>query len=380
MFTNERPVWAEVDLNAVKFNMENIKKLAKGKRIISVVKANAYGHGMKEVATTMKKIGIKDFAVAILNEAMEFRTFDKDSSIMILGFTPGEGAKEVVANDITVTVFTYDEAKKFSDEAVKEGKKVKISIALDTGMSRIGFNTSNHFDESVKEIKRIKELPNIVLEEVFSHFSTADDRDKGYSKMQLDRYIKMTEKLREEGVVFNHYHHANSAAIMDLPESHFDTVRPGIIQYGYYPSDEVMKDRLELRPIIEWKAKIVMIKEIEDGVPVSYGNTYKAKGKRKIATIPLGYADGYSRAQSNKGIILVNGKEAPIAGRICMDQFMVDVTDIPYAKVGDIVTLLGKSGDLEYTAHDMAKLIGTISYEITCNIGMRVPRKYIELK
>ena len=224
-----RPVWAEVNLGVLKENMRNIQQAAKGKRVISVVKANAYGHGMIPVAAAIKECGVRDFAVAILAEAMELRASDPESSIMILGYTPGEEAEPVVANELTVTVITQAEAFKFQEEAVRQDKKVKFAIPLDTGMSRIGFPCTA---DSVKLIAEIANRPNVVMEELFSHFSTADGEDKTYSHLQLERYLEMKKALEAAGVHFNHYHMANSAAITDLPEAHFDTVRPGIIQYG----------------------------------------------------------------------------------------------------------------------------------------------------
>lgn len=375
MFQNERPVWAEVHLDRLEFNYNSIKNLARGKRILAVVKADGYGHGMKQVATKIKSMGIADFAVAILDEALEFRGFDKESSILVLGFTTGESAAQAVANDVTITVFRYSEAKKFSDEAVRQGKRIKLSVALDTGMSRIGFPCN---EASVAEIHEIAELPNVVMEEIYSHFSTADDADKTYSQLQLQRYNAMVDQLTAKGVKFSHYHMANSAAIIDLPEAHFDTVRPGIVQYGYQPSDEVHKERLPLKPILDWKAKLVLVKTIKQGTPVSYGNTFVAQKDTVIGTIPLGYADGYSRGLSSKGAVLYKGKLCPIAGRVCMDQMMVDLTGVENPTEGDDVILLGSDGNIKYDADDMARVLNTISYEITCCIGKRVPRKYFD--
>lgn len=368
-----RPVWAEVDLGILKENIRSIRETAGGRRIISVVKADAYGHGMKEVAGAIKDTGVRDFAVAILAEALELRTSDPDSSIMILGYTPGEMAFWVIENELTATVFTVAEARKFQMEAQRLGKKVKLAVAIDTGMSRIGFPSN---DDSVQAIQEISEMPDVILEELFTHFSTADETDKTYSRLQISRYEGMKAKLDQSGVRFNHYHMANSAAISDLPEAHFDTVRPGIIQYGYYPSNETRRDELSIRPILSWYANIALVKEIQEGTPVSYGNTWTAPKKSLIATIPMGYADGVNRLLSNKGKVLVGGREAPIRGRVCMDQFMVDVTEIEGVKAGDRVTFIGADGDLNWWADAMASELGTISYEILCDVGVRVPRVY----
>lgn len=369
-----RPVWAEVNLSVLKQNMENIKTAAKGKRIISVVKANAYGHGMIPVAAAFKECGVHDFAVAILAEAMELREHDPASSIMILGFTPGEEAAVVVANDLTVTVITVEDAMKFQQEAVRQNKTVKLSVALDTGMSRIGFACT---PESVRKIAEIAKQSNVVMEELFSHFSTADGEDKTYSHLQLARYLEMKKALEEAGVRFNHYHMANSASITDLPEAHFDTVRPGIIQYGYSQSTLAVQT-CKVRPVMSWRANIALVKTIAAGTPVSYGNTWIADKESVIGTIPMGYADGFNRLLSNKGHVLIHGQFALIRGRVCMDQFMIDLTEIPGVRAGETVTLLGEDGALNYWADDMGAQVGTISYEIVCNISARVPRKYID--
>lgn len=369
-----RPAWAEIDLGILKENIRSIQARAGGKRVISVVKANAYGHGMIPVARAIKSCGVKDFAVAILNEALELRADDPDSSIMVLGYTPGEMAAGAVEHDITVTVYSLDEARQFDAEAARQGRRVKLAVALDTGMSRIGYRPG---EESIREIAEIAQLPHVVLEELFTHFSTADDADKTYSRLQMERFIIMKMALEGRGVRFNHYHMANSAAIIDLPEAHFDSVRPGIIQYGYYPSDEVRKDRLSVRPILSFYAGLAMVKNLEAGTPVGYGNTWTASEDAIIGTIPVGYADGYNRLLSNQGKVLFRGKELPIRGRVCMDQFMIDLKEAPDAVKGDVVTLIGSDGAVSYWADEMAADLGTISYEITCNIGMRVPRKYI---
>lgn len=369
-----RPAWAQVDLGILKDNIKSIMAGAKGKRVISVVKANAYGHGMLPVAKAIRSCGVKDFAVAILNEALELRKADPDSSILVMGYTPGELAGPAIEGDITLTVYTLAEAQKIQAEAKRQGRPVKLAVALDTGMSRIGFPFS---DKSVTDIKEIAGLSHVVLEELFSHFSSADDADKTFAKGQLSRFNKMKENLEEAGVVFNHYHMANSAAITDLPEAHFDSIRPGIIQYGYYPSDEVDKSQVKVRPVLSFYAALSLVKTIATGTTVGYGNTWKAEADTVLGTIPVGYADGYNRLLSNKGTVLCRGRAVPIRGRVCMDQFMVDLSEVPEAFQGEVVTLLGQDGETSYWADDMAKDLGTISYEILCNISLRVPRKYI---
>lgn len=373
-FYNGRPSWAEIDLNTLKENIRSIQAAAAGKRVISVVKANAYGHGMLPVARAIKECGVSDFAVAILGEALELRAQDRESSILILGYTPGELAREAVAEDLTVTVYSLAVAEQFAEEAARQQKTVKLAVALDTGMSRIGFPAT---EESVREITAISRLDHIQLEELFTHFSTADDADKTYSRIQMERYHGMKLALDEAGVRFSHYHMANSAAIIDLPEAHYDSVRPGIIQYGYYPSDEVSRAQVKVRPILSWYAGLAMVKTIGEGIPVGYGNTWTAPRETVTGTIPVGYADGFNRHLSNQGKVIYQGQLVPIRGRVCMDQFMIDLTDAPPARQGDVVMLLGESQGAAYWADDMARDLGTISYEITCNISLRVPRKYI---
>lgn len=369
-----RPAWAQVDLKTLKDNINSIIAGAPGKRVISVVMANAYGHGMLPVARAIKSCGVKDFAVAILNEALELRADDPDSSILVMGYTPGELAAPAIEQDITLTVYTLAEAQKIQAQAERLGKKAKLAVALDTGMSRIGFPFS---DASVDAIRTIAGFSHIVLEELFSHFSSADDADKTFARGQLARFNKMKANLEAAGVVFNHSHMANSAAITDLPEAHFDSVRPGIIQYGYYPSDEVDRSKVKVRPVMSFYAALSLVKTIPTGTTVGYGNTWKAEADTVLGTIPVGYADGYNRLLSNKGTVLCQGRAVPIRGRVCMDQFMVDLSEVPEAAQGEVVTLLGEDGEASYWADDMARDLGTISYEIVCNISLRVPRKYI---
>lgn len=376
MFSKTRPCYAEIDLVKLEKNMNSIWNfIGRDKRVMAVVKADAYGHGVLKIREKLYKLGVRNFAVAILDEALEIRKVDKKSSIMLLGFTQKQFAKEVVENDITVTVFTYEEAEGFSKEAVKQNKNVKLSVALDTGMNRIGFASN---DESLKEIIKISKLPNVVLEEFFSHFSTADSINKEFSYKQLEKYNNFIEKLKNENIVFNHYHMANSGAITDIKEAHFDTVRPGIIMYGYYPSEEVKKENINIEPILTWKSNLVMVKKIDKGSTISYGNAFKAEEEMLIGTIPLGYADGYNRLLSNKGKVIINGKFCNVVGRVCMDQMMVDLSNAKEAKASDEVIIMGENNGLKYDADDIAKDCNTINHEIICDISLRVPRIYIE--
>lgn len=375
MFRHLRPVWAEVDLDKLAHNMREIRRVSKSEDIIAVIKADGYGHGALDIAPTLLENGATKIAVAVLNEAVELRRGGIEQSIMVLGFTPPSLIDMLLRYDIEQTVYSYDLAREISVLAKKKNKLAKIHIALDTGMGRIGFLPN---EESLEEVYKISKLPNIIIEGLFSHFSSADEDCKDYTNMQLDKYNTFYNKLVEKGVNVNLRHIANSAAIIDMPESHFEAVRPGIILYGYYPSDEVFKNKIDLKPVMSLKTNIVHIKKLPEGEYISYGRKFKTSRESIIATLPVGYADGYTRLLFNKAKVIVNGNFVPVIGRICMDQCMVDVTDIPNVKLGDEVILMGQQGDLEFTADHIAELIGTINYEITCMISKRVPRVYLK--
>ncbi|PKK39739.1 Alanine racemase [Clostridiaceae bacterium JG1575] len=377
MYELERPVWAQVDLDQLAENMRAIQRAVPGKRIMSVVKGDAYGHGMIPVARTFKSCGIRDFAVALLGEAVELREKDPESTIMVLGYSDPRGARIAISEGITSTVFDYSVAEEFSKEACRLGKEAKIAIVLDSGMGRIGYVPS---PKTLEEIQAIAKLPGLRLEEFFSHFATADARDPREAKRQLARYEAFRQELAEVGVHFKHYHMANSAAILNHTGSLMDTVRPGIIQYGYYPRAKEPSKSIKVSPVLTWKTKLIQVKEVAQGTPIGYSQTWRAPRTSLIGTIPLGYADGLTRALSNKGRVLIRGAAAPIRGLVCMDQCMVDLTQIPKARVGDEVTVLGTDGGAVYDADDMAKDLSTISYEVLCDISRRVPRKYIHGK
>jgi alanine racemase len=375
LFRHLRPVWAEVDLDKLAHNMREIRRVSKSEDIIAVIKADGYGHGALDIAPTLLENGATKIAVAVLNEAVELRRGGIEQSILVLGFTPPSLIDMLLRYDIEQTVYSYDLAREISLLAKKKNKLAKIHIALDTGMGRIGFLPN---EESLEEVYKISKLPNIIIEGLFSHFSSADEDSKDYTNMQLDKYNTFYNKLVEKGVNVNLRHIANSAAIIDMPESHFEAVRPGIILYGYYPSDEVFKNKIDLKPVMSLKTNIVHIKKLPEGEYISYGRKFKTSRESIIATLPVGYADGYTRLLFNKAKVIVNGNFVPVIGRICMDQCMVDVTDIPNVKLGDEVILMGQQGDLEFTADHIGELIGTINYEITCMISKRVPRVYLK--
>lgn len=374
MFRHIRPVWAEINLDNIAYNMQRIRERAKSRDIIGIVKADAYGHGAVDVAPVILKNGANRLAVAVLSEAVELRKSGIDCPIMILGYTPLSIGDDIFKYDIEQTVFTVDYAEELSKMAQRRHVSIKIHIALDTGMGRIGFIPN---EKSVEAVYTISKLPGIKIEGLFTHFSTADEEDKEYTYLQFERYKWFYNELIKKGININIRHIANSAAIMELPETHFEASRPGIIIYGYYPSNEVDQNRLDLKPAMELKTNVVHIKEMEVGEFVSYGRKFQCKRKTLIATLPVGYADGYTRSLSNKAKVIINGKFADVVGRICMDQCMVDVTDIPDVKVGDEVVLMGESQGKSITADDIAEMLGTINYEVICMISKRVPRVYI---
>ncbi|MGO5072509.1 alanine racemase [Clostridium sporogenes] len=373
MFRNLRAVWAEIDLDNLQYNLKQIKKICGNKEIIGVIKANAYGHGAMEIAPTLLENGVSRLAVAVLSEAMELRMSGVKEPIMILGYTPWALGDMLLDNDIEQSVYSYNDALELSRIAVLKRKILKIHIVVDTGMGRIGFLPTK---ESVENVYKISKLPNIKIEGVFSHLSSADELDKDYTLYQMNKYNQFINKLEEKNIQVPIKHIANSAAIIDLESTHLDAVRAGIIMYGYYPSNYVLKNNTKLKPVMSLKTSIVHIKKISSGEYISYGRTFKTEKESIIATLPIGYADGYNRLLSNKGKVIVNGKLAPVIGRVCMDQCMIDVTSIGDLKVGDVVTIMGEESGVSYTAEDIASEIGTISYEVICNVNKRVPRVY----
>ena len=367
--------YAEINLDAIQHNILKVKeRVGKDVKVMAVIKADGYGHGADAVAQSLNKIGIDAFAVAIIEEGIALRKKGIQSPILILGYTSPYQYGELVQYELTQTVFRYEMAEKISEFAKLLGKTAKIHIKVDTGMSRIGFKDN---EESVEIIKKIKELPNIEIEGIFTHFACADETDKTSAYHQFERYMNFVERLEEEGVVIPIKHVSNSAAIIDFEDTRLNMVRSGIMTYGLYPSDEVDHNKIILEPALSFKSHIIYIKEVEAGVGVSYGSTYVTKKKTKIATIPVGYADGYPRALSSKGRVLIRGQYAPIIGRICMDQFMVDVTDIEGVQELDSVTLVGCDGENKITAEEVSKE-HSFNYEFICGLSKRVPRVYIE--
>ncbi|MBQ7915340.1 MAG: alanine racemase [Firmicutes bacterium] len=362
---------AIIDLAALEENVRNIRSCLKpGVKLTAVVKADAYGHGMAGLYPVLKRCGVERYAVAFWQEGMHLREEGVTEPILILGDTMEEDMAKVLEQDLIPAVFTMSMAEGMNAAAKLAGKKARIHIKLDTGMGRIGFPCT---EEAIQQILRISKMENLEIEGIFSHFARADEVDKTHAREQYERYHWMIERLAEEGVEIPLRHIDNSAGIMELGEAQEAMARAGIILYGLYPSHEVDRSKLKLKPVLSWISHVSFVKEVPAGTPISYGGTFVTQRPSVIATVPVGYADGYSRNLSNKGKVLIHGKEAPICGRVCMDQFMVDVTDIEGVKRGDQVTLLGGS----LTADWMADLLGTINYEVVCDISVRVPRIYV---
>jgi alanine racemase len=365
-------VYASVNLDNIYANMKELKdNTANGTQMVAVIKTDGYGHGAVPVAKTIDDL-VAAYAVATIDEALNLRRHNIDKPIYILGFIYEHRMKDAILNDVRMTVYDVEMAKQISKEASQMNKNAYVHIKIDTGMSRIGFATT---DEAVADICEIAKLPNIVMEGIFTHFAASDSADKKAATMQLESFNSFNEKLASNGIDIKIKHCSNSAGIIDMPMANMNEVRAGIALYGMYPSDEVNKRAVMLRPALELKSHVIFVKDVPAGVGVSYGSTFITDKPMKIATIPLGYGDGYPRNLSNKGYVLIKGVKCRILGRVCMDQFMVDVTDLDVKK-GDVVTLVGKDGDESITVEELAALAGTFNYEFVCNLGKRIPRVY----
>lgn len=364
---------AKVDLHAVLNNINQIKKrIEKSVKVMAVIKADGYGHGAATLGNFLEN-EMDYYGVATIEEAIELRENGIKLPILILGYTSPKQYLELVENNITQTIYSLEMAKEISKAGAVCGKQVKIHIALDTGMTRIGFDAN---ETGVLAIEEICTLPNLIIEGLFTHFATADEIDKSYSKLQMNRYDNFVDSLEEKGIHIPIKHMCNSAGIIEFDHHRFNMVRAGIIIYGLYPSEEVNKNSIKLKPALEWKTHVINVKTVDAGHGVSYGKTYTTKNKTKIATLSVGYADGYPRALSSKGRVLIHGQYAPIIGRICMDQMMVDVTHINNIEVEDEVTLVGKDGGNIIFVEELANASGSFNYEFVCGIGKRVPRVY----
>ncbi len=372
-----RGAWAEINVTNLDFNIRKIReKVGPARKITGIIKADGYGHGSVKVADVLSANGVSSFGVATLSEAIRLRKAGfLTEEIMVIGLTPDPYVDTIIDYNLTPVTDSLKNATALSDAALKAGTVVSGYIVCDTGMGRIGYSPEDPM--TVEEVKQIAALPGFTIQGLFSHFATADAADKTYATLQEQRFIALYKKLIAADLKIPFRTLANSAAIMEIPSAHFDQVRPGIILYGCYPSDEVDRNQLELRPAMSVKANIVHLKKVPAGTTVSYGRRYTATKESLIATIPLGYADGFPRPYSMKGHVLVNGVKAPLAGNICMDQCMVDVTDVPYVRLGDEVTVMGRDGIHEILADDIAEATGTINYEIVCAFGQRLPKVYV---
>ena len=370
--------WAEIDMDAVKHNFLCIRScIDKEKKLCCVVKANAYGHGAVQLSSLYAELGADLLAVSNIEEAIQLRKGGIVLPILILGYTPAECARYLIEYNITQAVYSYEYAKTLNENLLSLGNNVRlpIHIKLDSGMGRIGFSCEG----GLEELEAVAKMECFELMGVFTHFAIADGGDDGeeYTKSQYDKFTSVIDKLEKKGITFKIKHCSNSAGIIDFSEYALDGARAGIVLYGYAPSNDMHKN-LPLKPVMSLKAVVSHVKEIEAGDSISYGCTFVADKKMKIATVPVGYADGYLRANGkNGGYMLVRGKRANIVGRVCMDQLMLDVTDIDGVQMGDIVTVIGRDGDMQIGADTIADLNGTIPYEILCDVAIRVPRIYI---
>lgn len=369
-------VYAQIDLDAVSYNLEQMKNhIKEDTGIMAVVKTDAYGHGAVPITQHIQKLDyLKCFAVATAEEAFILRRHEITKPILILGCLYPEHYDQLIQKDIRMNIFEYETAQQLSRAAVKLNKTAYLHVKVDTAMSRLGIRPGKEAAELVKAIAR---LPNIYLEGIFTHFSKADEKDKEPSFQQMNQFHVFIDALEKEGIPFKVKHCSNSAGIIDLQEANMDIVRAGISLYGLYPSPDVCKTNVRLRPVLSLKSRIAYLKEVEEGVSVSYGGTYTTDRTTKIATIPVGYGDGYPRALSNKGYVLIKGKRAPILGRICMDQFMVDVTDIEQVHKDDEVILIGESGQEKLPVELLSDLSGRFNYEFVCDLGKRIPRVFL---
>lgn len=384
----EHPItWAEIDLNAYAHNIQELNRITRPPaRLMAVVKANGYGHGAVEISRRALQNGAGYLAVARINEAVALRKAGLSAPILILGYSPPALAETLIEYELTQTVYHLRTAQALSDMARRAGRKIKIHIKVDSGMGRLGFvlapsdmeitneKAENHTLEQILSIAR---LAGLQVEGIFTHFATADSADKSYANRQLERFSDFINHLTVAGLQIPIVHAANSAALIDMPESHFDMVRPGIATYGLYPSPEVSKNTVELRPVMALKSRIVHLKKVPAGFYVSYGITHCTAEPTTIATVPVGYADGYNRLLSSRGHMLVHGQRVPIIGRVCMDLTMLDVGKLSAVAIEDEVVLFGQQQDATITADELAAELNTINYEIVATITARVPRVYI---
>lgn len=371
-------VYAQIDLDAVLYNMQQMKNnISPDTKIMGIIKADGYGHGAVMIGKELERLDyVFGYGVASAEEAVILREAGLKKPILILGYTFPYCYEELIRREIRPAVFRYDMLEELSACADRLGKKAIIHIKVDTGMSRIGILPD---DTGLEFVKKALSYDNIEIEGAFTHFARADEKDKTSVKTQIDRISQFFDRIETElSFRIPVKHCSNSAGIIELKEANMDMVRAGISLYGLWPSDEVRRDIISLKPVLSLKSHVVYIKQVDEGVPISYGGTYVTTKAARIATIPIGYGDGYPRGLSNKGYVLIHGKKAPILGRVCMDQFMVNIDDIPQTKEGDEVTLIGQDGQEQITMEELGDLSGRFNYELACCLSKRIPRVYIK--
>jgi alanine racemase len=370
-----RPAYAEINLDNLAHNIKEVRRLAgKESQVMAVIKADGYGHGATKIAQTLLDNGADRLAVAVLDEAIELRQAGFKVPVFVLGYTQPERAEEVVKYDLEQSVYSFEAAEALSKAATAQNKTVLVHIKIDTGMGRIGLQANS---EAAAIIRSIHALPNLDIKGIFTHFAVADEVDKTYTQMQFEKFKWICDELERQGISIDIKHCGNSATIIDLPDMHLNLVRAGIMLYGLAPSEDVMLDKLELKQVMSLKVRITHVKEIEAGQSVSYGRRFIADKKTKIASLPIGYADGYTRMLSGKAEALVKGQRVPVVGRICMDQCMIDISTVEGVEVGDEVVLFGQQGDGFISIDEVAAKLETINYEIVCMISRRIPRVYV---
>ena len=385
---NDPLLWAEIDLQAIAHNMRELRRVTRPQaRLMVAVKGNGYGHGAVPVARAAIACGADALGVARFEEGVELRQAGIDAPVLVFGHTPTSLAASLLDYDLIQTIYSLNTARKLSEAVKALGGRLKVHLKVDTGMGRLGLLPDNgsyassgmpESGRALKEVIQIQQLPGLKLEGIFTHFATSDSADKTFAHIQMSRFTRFLAELENAGIDGLVRHAANSAAVIELPESHLDMVRPGISFYGLYPSDEVDKDKINLIPAMSLKTRIIHLKQVAAGFKVSYGSTYTTPSPTTIATVPVGYADGYSRLLSNRGQMLVNGQRAPIAGRICMDLTMLDVGHIKDVHLDDEVVVFGRQGETSLSADELAAHIDTINYEIVAALTARIPRIYKE--
>ncbi|MCS7464065.1 alanine racemase [Paenibacillus doosanensis] len=369
-----RPTRVEISLDALRSNLGRFRQMLPSHvKMMAVVKADAYGHGAVEVSREALRCGVEYIAVAFLDEGLELRQAGITAPILVLGYTPPEGLEMAWEHDITINVYSNEVLDAFERLQERE-KPLHVHVKIDSGMNRLGLTTEA---EAIAFIERALHIPGLHVEGLFTHYACADEEDKSYTLEQYRRFDRVVQHFAAQGVAFDYVHAGNSAAAIDSPDLTYNMVRLGISMYGLYPSDEVNRQAIELEPVLSIKTGVVMVKQLPEGAGISYGTVYHTAGEETIATLPIGYADGFSRMLTGKAYALVKGHKKPIVGRICMDQCMMNVTGLDDIHNGEEVVILGKQGEERITAEDHAAWLGTVNYEITCMISHRVPRVYI---